>query len=192
MRMHAVVGMQLECLLSPLLVLHAQAVNWRELLLTGDTPAPRKGAAAAASADTIVMFGGTGSNAEEQPVVLDELVVCTLGDNDSLSCRINPGEVSGPRPCARSGASLLEFAQGQLLLYGGFGVDGRPIDDAYLFNVAALQWSKVYNGHANLVGQEGKRKAATSGGGIVTRRHVRSQQEWRCLPRWEPTVKDRC
>jgi hypothetical protein len=30
------------------------------------------------------------------------------------------------------------------------------------------------------------------GGGIVTRRHVRSQQEWYCLPRWEPTVKDRC
>jgi hypothetical protein len=29
-------------------------------------------------------------------------------------------------------------------------------------------------------------------GGIVTRRHVRSQQEWHCLPRWEPTVKDRC
>jgi hypothetical protein len=26
------------------------------------------------------------------------------------------------------------------------------------------------------------------GGGIVTRRHVRSQQEWHCLPRWEPTV----
>jgi hypothetical protein len=30
------------------------------------------------------------------------------------------------------------------------------------------------------------------GGGIVTRRHVRSQQKWHCLPRWEPTVKDRC
>jgi hypothetical protein len=35
---------------------------------------------------------------------------------------------------------------------------------------------------------------ATYGGGgeIVTRRHVRSQQEWHCLPRWEPMVKDRC
>jgi hypothetical protein len=39
------------------------------------------------------------------------------------------------------------------------------------------------------------RAAQTSyiyGGEIVTRRHVRSQQEWHCLPRWEPTVKDRC
>jgi hypothetical protein len=27
------------------------------------------------------------------------------------------------------------------------------------------------------------------GGGIVTRRHVRSQQEWHCLLRWEPTVR---
>lgn len=98
----------------------------------GDTPRPRKSAAAAATADIIVMFGGTGSNAEEQPVVLDDLVIFTLGDNDSMSCRINPTEVSGPCPCARSGATLLEFAQGQMLLYGGFDVDGRPIDDAYL------------------------------------------------------------
>jgi hypothetical protein len=28
--------------------------------------------------------------------------------------------------------------------------------------------------------------------GDVTRRHVRSEQEWHCLPREEPTARDRC
>lgn len=132
-------------------------MNWREPLLLGDTPQPRRGAAAAASAGTIVMFGGTGSNAEEQPVVLDELVVFAVQANASLSCRINPAEVSGPRPCARSGATFLEYAPGHVLLYGGFGADGKPVDDAYLLDVATLQWSKVYNGHPDLVGPEGER-----------------------------------
>jgi hypothetical protein len=30
------------------------------------------------------------------------------------------------------------------------------------------------------------------GGGNFNRIHVRSKQEWHCLPRWEATVKDRC
>jgi hypothetical protein len=51
-----------------------------------------------------------------------------------------------------------------------------------LFN-AGLAWTVL--SHAG-----GKRMQL--GGGVVTRRHVRSQQEWHCLSRWEPTVKDRC
>lgn len=144
-----------------------QVVNWREPLLTGDTPLPRKGAAAAASGSTIIMFGGTGSNAEEQPIVLDELVLFITEDNDSLSCRINPSEVSGPQPCARTCATLLQHDEGHLLLYGGFGVDGKPLDDAYLFDVATLQWSKVYNGHPDLIGPEGKLVVAQEAGRAV-------------------------
>jgi hypothetical protein len=63
--------------------------------------------------------------------------------------------VSGPRPAARTGAALLPYGPGQLLLYGGMGADGRPLDDAYVLDVDALAWSKVYTGHACLVGQEG-------------------------------------
>lgn len=133
-----------------------QVVNWREPLLTGEAPLPRKDAAAVATASTIVMFGGTGSNAEEQPIVLDELVVFTMAANGSMSCHNNPAEVSGPKPCARSGTTLLEYAEGQVLLYGGFGVDGKPLDDAYILDVATLQWAKVFNGHPDLVGQEGR------------------------------------
>jgi hypothetical protein len=133
-----------------------QVVNWREPHLTGDVPLPRKGAAAVASEGVAIMFGGTGSDAQEAPVILGELVMFATEDDGSLSCRVNPAEVSGPRPCARSGATLLQYEAGQVLLYGGFGADGKPLDDAYLLDIAALQWSKVYNGHPDLVGQEGK------------------------------------
>lgn len=103
------------------------------------------------------MFGGTGSTDDDQPVLLDELVLLAVHDNGALSCCINPSTVSGPRPCARSGATLLEYAPGQLLLYGGFDADGKPLDDAFLFDVNAVQWSKVYSGHPDFVGQEGEK-----------------------------------
>ena len=132
-----------------------QVVNWRDPLLSETAPTPRKGAAAAATEGLVVMFGGTGCTGDEQPVTLDELVLFSLGDNGTLSCRVNPSEVSGSKPAPRSGATLLEYAPGQLLLYGGVDVDGKPLDDAFLFDTPSLQWSKVYAGHPDLVGQEG-------------------------------------
>jgi dynein heavy chain len=134
-----------------------QVVHWVEPLLSGDTPVPRKGAAAATTAGCIVMFGGTANNAEEQPVVLDELVVFAVqGAAGNMSCRVNPNcSAAGPAPSARTGATLLEHAPGQLLLYGGISADGRPLDDAFELDVDALTWRKVFTGHPDLVGQEG-------------------------------------
>lgn len=131
-----------------------QVANWVEPLLRGDVPAPRKGAAAAASEGRIIMVGGTGTNAEEQPVVLDEIVVFDMEDTNSLVCSVNP-IMSGPRPAARTGATILEYAPGQLLLYGGFNTEDKPLNDAYLLDVDALTWRRVYNGHADLVGPQG-------------------------------------
>lgn len=142
----------LICLLQPATL---QVVNWLEPLLFGGTPVPRQGTAAAATEGCIVMFGGTSTNTEEQLVVLDELVVFNMQGGGSMSCSINPSQVTGPRPTARTGATLLEHSPGRLLLYGGFGADGKPCDDAYVFDVDALAWKKVYSGHADMVGQEG-------------------------------------
>lgn len=102
------------------------------------------------------MLGGTGVNAEEQPVVLDELVVLDFEGTNELVCSINPGTVSGPKPAARTGATMMEFAEGQLLVYGGFGADGKPLNDAFILDVDNLSWQRVYNGSADLVGSQGK------------------------------------
>lgn len=102
------------------------------------------------------MFGGTGADAEEQPIILDKLVVFTAQEDGSLSCCLNPSEMSGTKPSARSGATLLEYGPDHLLLYGGFNADGKPVDDAFLLDTNTLQWNKVYNGHPDLVGQDGE------------------------------------
>eukprot|EP00879_Flechtneria_rotunda_P017284 GHRR01018106.1.p1 GENE.GHRR01018106.1~~GHRR01018106.1.p1 ORF type:complete len:1124 (+),score=375.49 GHRR01018106.1:243-3374(+) len=133
----------------------AQVANWIEPILRGDVPAPRKGAAAAATGGTIIMLGGTTINESEQPVVLDELVVFGMESPNSLVCTINPSSASGSRPPARTGATMLEYSPGQLFLYGGFSADGKPFNDAYLLDVTTLAWKRVYNGHPDLVGSQG-------------------------------------
>lgn len=102
-----------------------------------------------------MIFGGTTISAEDQPVVLDELLVLDIECHNELTCTVNPNNISGPRPAARSGATLLEFAPGQLLLYGGVGADGKPLNDAFLLDVETLHWQQLYNGSPELVGPQG-------------------------------------
>jgi dynein heavy chain len=132
-----------------------EVANWVEPLLQGDVPVPRKGAAVSATEGRIVMLGGTSTDAEEKPVVLDEVVVFDIEDTNTMVCSINP-VMTGPRPAARTGATMLEYAPGQLLLYGGFGTDGKPLNDAYVLDVDTLAWQRVYNGHPDLVGPQGE------------------------------------
>lgn len=134
-----------------------QVVNWREPVLHGDVPQPRKGAAAACCQGRIIMLGGTGVNAEEQPVVLDELVVLDIEGPNELLCTINPSTASGPRPAPRSGATMFEYTEGQLLLYGGIGVDDKPLNDAFTLDVDTLTWQRIYNGSSDLVGPQGEK-----------------------------------
>jgi hypothetical protein len=101
------------------------------------------------------MLGGTSTDAEDKPVVLDEVVVFDMEDTNTLVCSINP-VVTGPRPAARTGATMLEYAPGQLLLYGGVGADGKPLNDAYVLDVDALAWQRVYSGSPDLVGPQGE------------------------------------
>lgn len=113
------------------------------------------GAAVACSQGRIVMLGGTNLNAEEQQVVLDEVVVLDIEGPNILLCTINPSTASGPRPAARTGATMLELAEGQLLLYGGIAADGKPLNDAFILDVDTLTWQQVYNGSRDLVGPQG-------------------------------------
>ena len=126
-----------------------------EPLLQGDIPAPRKGAAAASTSGLIVMLGGTGANEEEQPVVLDEVVFFEHVSSSSITCTINP-PVSGQKPAPRTGATMVEMGPGKLFLYGGFNTDGKPFNDAYVLDVERLEWTRVYNGHPDLVGPQGE------------------------------------
>ncbi len=131
-----------------------EMARWAEPEISGTVPGPRKNAAAAATAGRIVMFGGTAVDAEEAPVVLEELCVMTVLSPGVLSSVVNP-EVSGPAPCARTGAVMVEHRPGRVFLYGGFAADGRALNDAYVLDVETMAWTRVYNGHPDLVGPTG-------------------------------------
>eukprot|EP00877_Chromochloris_zofingiensis_P015255 jgi/Chrzof1/9984/Cz04g22250.t1 len=128
-----------------------QVAAWMEPIMKGDVPCARKSAAAAATLNTIVLLGGTVMNEEEQPVVVDELVLLQVTGPNSITCTINPA-VSGVKPAPRSGATLLEYSPGKLFLYGGVGSDGKLLNDAFILEVEAWSWSRVYYGHADLLG----------------------------------------
>jgi dynein heavy chain len=129
-----------------------------EPILKGDVPVSRKAAAAASTSGLIVMLGGIGANEEEQPILLDELVVLEPNGPSSLTCTINP-PVSGQIPAPRSGATMVELSVGKLFLYGGFNADGKPYNDAYVLDVERMEWTRVYNGHPDLVGTQGKTRS---------------------------------
>lgn len=157
-----------SCNYSGLALCHRwQVAAWMEPIMKGDVPCARKSAAAAATLNTIVLLGGTVMNEEEQPVVVDELVLLQVTGPNSITCTINPA-VSGVKPAPRSGATLLEYSPGKLFLYGGVGSDGKLLNDAFILEVEAWSWSRVYYGHADLLGTTGAEEETTHIVGLQT------------------------
>lgn len=128
--------------------------NWMEPIVTaedGIIPAPRRAAAAAACAPALIfMFGGVQSDPQGQNVTTDELVRFEVTGPNSLHVTVNP-PVTGPKPPARSFATMQEYSNGKLFLYGGLNADGKALNDAWLLDVPSMTWECVFNGHTDLV-----------------------------------------
>jgi Galactose oxidase, central domain len=145
-----------------------QVTVWIEPALHGDMPIPRKGAAVASTEGTVIMFGGMCIGAEDAPLLLDELVIFGLQSGGrTFTCTVNPA-TRGTRPAPRMGASMWEWVPGQVLMYGGSGADGKPLNDAHVLDVTSMSWRRVYHGSTDLVGPQGalciacKRSSSTS------------------------------
>jgi hypothetical protein len=128
-----------------------QTARWAEPTITGDSAAARRGAAAASTTTVsgtrcIVLFGGLcADESGAATVLLDQLVVYKLQGSRTLACTVTPA-VGSQAPGPRQGAMLVEQAPGKLLLWGGYGADGRPLNEAYLLDVERLAWRRVYSG----------------------------------------------
>lgn len=46
---------------------------------------------------------------------------------------------------------MQEAGQGQILLYGGFGTGGKPLNDAWLLDWGTSTWQRVYYGLSDLL-----------------------------------------
>ncbi len=129
--------------------------KWLEPIVTGAMPAPRKGAAAAACGRWVAMFSGASVGKDDANIVLDELCLLEVTGPGRVTCVINPAGLTGPRPAPRTGAMMAPCGATRLLLYGGFALDGKPLNDAYALDVEKLTWQCLYCGHPDLVGPTG-------------------------------------
>jgi len=46
--------------------------------------------------------------------------------------------------------ALQDCGQGKLMLFGGLGADGKPLNDAWVLDLEQRAWSLIYLGHADL------------------------------------------
>ncbi|KAI8464229.1 MAG: flagellar alpha dynein [Monoraphidium minutum] len=145
-----------------------QVANWQAFQLRGEVPAPRKGAAAAASGGRVAMFGGIVQDGDGAQAACADLAVMDMvpGVSGAADCRVlrcPEGAAAGDWPAARSGASLAELAPGQLFLCGGAAADGRPLNDGWVLDVAALTWRCAYAASPDLIAPTGAMLALCDG-----------------------------
>ena len=128
-----------------------EVAEWMEPVLTGDIPVKRKAATAGSSANKIAMFGGLVMDAEDNLVATDDLVIFEVTGPNSLQAALNPAMGGQSKPAARSYASMLELSHGKLFVYGGMGADNKPLNDAWVLDIANMAWECVYYGSNELV-----------------------------------------
>ena len=129
------------------------APRWVEPAVDGELPCARKGAAAAASGDGIVvLFGGQAAGEQGEEIYLNDLHLLEVQSLSRVHC--TQREASGAVPPPRAGAMLREHSAGRLLLYGGVGSGGKALGDAWLLDVATLTWERLYDGTPDTAGTQ--------------------------------------
>ena len=128
----------------------ASPLAWSEPAVSSGAaslPSARKGMAAIYKAGKVYMFSGhvLGPKGDYEP------------NADMFALSLSAGTVSvekieqkgAHKPAPRAGATLQDHSKDCIFLFGGLSVDGAPLNDGWLFNVATGAWSCVYNGHAD-------------------------------------------
>jgi host cell factor len=99
--------------------------TWSQPALSGDAPEPRGGHSATLVGASIFVFGGSSP-------------VKTFADAfelDLLTRRWKRCAAQTPFPTARTGHAADFDGEGNILIHGGYGGDGRYLDDLWLLNV---------------------------------------------------------
>ena len=124
------------------------ALAWVEPILNGPTPAARKGVSAACTQNRfVVIFGGKGVDADAKEVLKEDLLLLEM---DGGPYTFSSLDVKGSKPAPRINAMFQECGPGKLMLYGGIGADGKPLNDAWVLDLEKPAWSLIYMGHSDL------------------------------------------
>jgi archaellum component FlaC len=129
----------------------AAPLAWQEpTISTGamSLPSARKGMAAIYKSGKVYMFSGHTMKSSGEYEASSEMFAITLS---STSASIAPIDQHGTfLPDARAGATFQDFSKDSIFMFGGTAVDGKPLNDGWVFNTVTHIWSCVYNGHSDL------------------------------------------
>ncbi|XP_041352804.1 kelch domain-containing protein 2-like isoform X2 [Gigantopelta aegis] len=117
-----------------LLVFDPQTWEWSNPKCKGFPPVPRAAHGAALAGSKLFVFGGRHDMSRRNDLHCLDMTSLTW------SGELNP---LGDIPCGRSWHAFRAISNSKVLLYGGYTTDQRPLGDAWLLDVVALQWTRL-------------------------------------------------
>ena len=121
--------------LSSVEVLNPTTLKWQRRTTSGETPVVVFRAACAVVHNCLYVFGGYGSRYSGASNALWRL--------DLESLQWSPVQQAN-KPPPRCYAKLVADKQQRLVLYGGEGVNGEPLEDLHVFSIMDGEWFSVY------------------------------------------------
>ena len=120
----------------------------------------------------IYVFGGIFRDEDDdQDVVLDDLFMLKT-DGNTVTAESIPIPEGSITPGGRAFAMMQAYGDDSLMLFGGVK-EGKPLNDAFMFNIGTQKWTQVFRGDpsgCNPTGEittlhAGKLLKVSSGGG---------------------------
>ena len=152
--------------------LRSGSMKWVEHTVEGDMYKPRRGASMCAIQGIIYVFGGIFRDEDDdQDVVLDDLFMLKT-DGNTVTAESIPIPEGAITPGGRAFAMMQAYGDDSLMLFGGVK-EGKPLNDAFMFNIGTQKWTQVFRGDpsgCNPTGEittlhAGKLLKVSSGGG---------------------------
>lgn len=127
------------------------SLSWQEPSIKGGyakIPSARKGMSGVKKGSRIYLYAGLTFDEDAGYSASAEMFLLNISDDHF---EFSPVEQHGTfMPDPRAGATLRDYDKDSILMLGGTSADGKPMFDAWKFNVVTCVWTCVFNGHSEL------------------------------------------
>lgn len=127
------------------------SLPWNEPSVQGGyaaVPAARKGMAGVRKGGVIYLYAGLTFDEDEGYSASAEMFSLSVTESGVEFASVEQHGSFLPEP--RAAATMRDFDKDSILMLGGTAADGKPMFDAWMFNVTTCVWTCVFNGHPEL------------------------------------------
>lgn len=140
------------------------SLPWQEPSVQGGyaaMPTARKGMAGVKKGGIIYLYAGLTFHEDDGYSASAEMFSLAVTEDGFAFSAM---EQHGPfLPEPRASATMRDFDKESILMLGGTAADGKPMFDAWTFNVTSCVWTCVFNGHPELAQPAGAMSVLTDG-----------------------------